>query len=123
MIRRPPRSTRTDTLFPYTTLFRSGRGNPGTFNIAKGPADPVTGAQLETVTGSTFNIPATGTTLGAAGHLLGLDILSTLNLAENAGKVVTLAEPNLVALSGETASFLAGGDFPIAASNGITGTQ
>src|SRR3546814_7076769 len=34
MIRRPPRSTRTDTLFPYTTLFRSrrlrvvGRGRP-----------------------------------------------------------------------------------------------
>src|SRR3546814_5990497 len=33
MIRRPPRSTRTDTLFPYTTLFRShvadgGQGSP-----------------------------------------------------------------------------------------------
>src|SRR3546814_7054541 len=29
IIRRPPRSTRTDTLFPYTTLFRSGiRGRP-----------------------------------------------------------------------------------------------
>src|SRR3546814_10562280 len=28
MIRRPPRSTRTDTLFPYTTLFRSGQGAP-----------------------------------------------------------------------------------------------
>src|SRR3546814_6683353 len=28
MIRRPPRSTRTDTLFPYTTLFRSDR-RPG----------------------------------------------------------------------------------------------
>src|SRR3546814_12012734 len=27
MIRRPPRSTRTDTLFPYTTLFRSGRAH------------------------------------------------------------------------------------------------
>src|SRR3546814_1444410 len=26
MIRRPPRSTRTDTLFPYTTLFRSDQG-------------------------------------------------------------------------------------------------
>src|SRR3546814_3965783 len=25
MLRRPPRSTRTDTLFPYTTLFRSGQ--------------------------------------------------------------------------------------------------
>src|SRR3546814_2622831 len=30
MIRRPPRSTRTDTLFPYTTLFRS---------LADGPSD------------------------------------------------------------------------------------
>src|SRR3546814_955981 len=29
MIRRPPRSTRTDTLFPYTTLFRSGVGRGG----------------------------------------------------------------------------------------------
>src|SRR3546814_2178435 len=29
MIRRPPRSTRTDTLFPYTTLFRSGGRNGG----------------------------------------------------------------------------------------------
>src|SRR3546814_17024327 len=29
MIRRPPRSTRTDTLFPYTTLFRSGHGAVG----------------------------------------------------------------------------------------------
>src|SRR3546814_14971093 len=28
MIRRPPRSTRTDTLFPYTTLFRSPRRSP-----------------------------------------------------------------------------------------------
>src|SRR3546814_16617342 len=28
MIRRPPRSTRTDTLFPYTTLFRSTRPGP-----------------------------------------------------------------------------------------------
>src|SRR3546814_3042096 len=29
MIRRPPRSTRTDTLFPYTTLFRSIAYSPG----------------------------------------------------------------------------------------------
>src|SRR3546814_3020793 len=28
MIRRPPRSTRTDTLFPYTTLFRSHTAQP-----------------------------------------------------------------------------------------------
>src|SRR3546814_7765071 len=33
MIRRPPRSTRTDTLFPYTTLFRS-RHAPGVADLA-----------------------------------------------------------------------------------------
>src|SRR3546814_3976380 len=31
MIRRPPRSTRTDTLFPYTTLFRSAHFGPEYF--------------------------------------------------------------------------------------------
>src|SRR3546814_7233752 len=31
MIRRPPRSTRTDTLFPYTTLFRSAQYPPRAF--------------------------------------------------------------------------------------------
>src|SRR3546814_9497672 len=36
MIRRPPRSTRTDTLFPYTTLFRSRRPGPGR-RVADGP--------------------------------------------------------------------------------------
>src|SRR3546814_4020949 len=36
MIRRPPRSTRTDTLFPYTTLFRSFEGAPAA--VAYGPA-------------------------------------------------------------------------------------
>src|SRR3546814_4191837 len=33
MIRRPPRSTRTDTLFPYTTLFRSGFTNSSSAGI------------------------------------------------------------------------------------------
>src|SRR3546814_9884219 len=36
MIRRPPRSTRTDTLFPYTTLFRSKGVWIGTIHAAKG---------------------------------------------------------------------------------------
>src|SRR3546814_7882855 len=34
MIRRPPRSTRTDTLFPYTTLFRSRRAGAGAGRLA-----------------------------------------------------------------------------------------
>src|SRR3546814_17334931 len=35
MIRRPPRSTRTDTLFPYTTLFRSTRKRKGSHAKAR----------------------------------------------------------------------------------------
>src|SRR3546814_15712446 len=35
MIRRPPRSTRTDTLFPYTTLFRSLRAGDGIAQAAR----------------------------------------------------------------------------------------
>src|SRR3546814_15858967 len=42
MIRRPPRSTRTDTLFPYTTLFRSYDAQSGSYgNLVKaGVIDP-----------------------------------------------------------------------------------
>src|SRR3546814_19448276 len=39
MIRRPPRSTRTDTLFPYTTLFRS-RGTSGRGAAGKAARQP-----------------------------------------------------------------------------------
>src|SRR3546814_3324753 len=38
MIRRPPRSTRTDTLFPYTTLFRSKSAS----SVPVFPTEPVT---------------------------------------------------------------------------------
>src|SRR3546814_15961458 len=38
MIRRPPRSTRTDTLFPYTTLFRSHRTGARLAAAARRPA-------------------------------------------------------------------------------------
>src|SRR3546814_4034148 len=41
MIRRPPRSTRTDTLFPYTTLFRSG-GRCHAQRSARSDQDPRT---------------------------------------------------------------------------------
>jgi pilus assembly protein CpaC len=63
------------------------------------------------------------TTMGLAGKLLGVDIAGALDLNENNGLVTTLAEPTLVALSGETASFLAGGEFPIPTAQGINGTS
>ena len=62
---------------------------------------------------------AGGTTVGAAGKLFGLDLIGTLDLAESDGLVTTLAEPNLTALSGETASFLAGGEFPVPISQAL----
>src|SRR3546814_3365899 len=40
MIRRPPRSTRTDTLFPYTTLFRSGETARRPRGLLPAPASP-----------------------------------------------------------------------------------
>src|SRR3546814_5419877 len=45
MIRRPPRSTRTDTLFPYTTLFRSSQ-------IAKMAPNTANGTAVTTASGS-----------------------------------------------------------------------
>src|SRR3546814_20519585 len=49
MIRRPPRSTRTDTLFPYTTLFLS-KGIE-TVNGASGSVATELGGNIETVNG------------------------------------------------------------------------
>jgi pilus assembly protein CpaC len=42
-------------------------------------------------------------------------VTATLRAMESAGVVRTLAEPNLTAISGESASFLAGGEFPVPA--------
>src|SRR3546814_14245065 len=43
MIRRPPRSTRTDTLFPYTTLFRSKENRKADFGNALQVGSPLQG--------------------------------------------------------------------------------
>lgn len=53
---------------------------------------------------------------GSAGQTVSagpLDITATMDLLAEEGLVSLLAEPNLTAVSGETATFLAGGEFPI----------
>lgn len=75
-----------------------------------------TGQQLPSQPGLVTGT-GTGSTIAAFGKFLGLDIASALDLAEQDGLVTTLAEPNLTALSGETASFLAGGEFPLVTSS------
>lgn len=89
-------------------------------NSLKLPFDPRTGQFL--FGGTAFNFtPAGGaaTALNFAGKLAGIDLASALDVLEQDGVVTMLAEPNLTALSGETASFLAGGEFPIAVSTGL----
>jgi pilus assembly protein CpaC len=68
-----------------------------------------------TGTGTQFfgqNINGVGK-LNLGGRLLGLNILSQLDAGENEGFVTTLASPTLTAISGQTASFIAGGEIPI----------
>jgi pilus assembly protein CpaC len=111
-------------------LSRSNNSSGFVFGAAQGSAGTITDvAPINATTGlpqSTTKYAfqqGAGTTLGFAGHLLGLDLLSTLKLNEQVGAVHTLAEPNLTALSGETASFLAGGEFPIPTSSGLNGVS
>jgi pilus assembly protein CpaC len=75
--------------------------------ITSPPSDPSTDPSSGVIRG------LIGTTLGLRKNLFGLDLIGRLNLAETDGLAATLAEPNLTALSGETASFLAGGEFPV----------
>lgn len=77
------------------------------------------GATAGAAASSVLSAVTNGTTLGAAGKLLGVDILSSLDLGERDGQVSTLANPNITVISGETGSFLAGGEIPIPISQGL----
>ena len=88
------------------------------------PFDPATGQFVLGGTQYDFKRQSLGqTALQAAGRLFGLDIAAGFDLAERIGLVTTLSEPNLTALSGETADFLAGGEFPIPISQGLGNTS
>ena len=60
--------------------------------------------------------PVNGECSGAPNNIQG-----TLQALENVGLIHTLAEPNLTAVSGETAKFLAGGEFPVPVSRDLQG--
>lgn len=94
-------------------LFGAFRGrNIGTISAP----DPTTGAVTVSPTALIDK-----TTLTAAGRLFGVDLLGALDMGERTGMVATLAQPNLTTVSGETADFLAGGEFPIPVPNPMTG--
>lgn len=105
------------------TIFNVGQGRQGTITTIPGtPGDTsilATGGKPGDTLYTFPSATSIGTSLGLAGHFLGLDILSSLDLGETDGQVTTLANPNLTALSGETGTFLAGGEIPIPVSQGL----
>ena len=99
------------------TVFAPGTGVAFGDLVVPG-VDPNTGAIIEQ-SGSSFTGISPGTTIAGVGEFLGLDLAGALDLGERRGLVTTLSQPNLTALSGETAEFLAGGEFPIPLSQGL----
>ncbi len=91
---------------------------PGTA-VCTTPSCSVTLPGGTVVPGTSITRISPGTTIGGVTRFLGLDIGAALDMAEREGLVTTLSEPNLTALSGETAQFLAGGEFPIPLSQGL----
>ena len=90
------------------------------FGVAQGAGIvPPTIGEDGSVTPAKVIRSALGTTLTGSGKLFGVDLLGSLDIAAKDGLVTVLAEPNLTALSGETASFLAGGEFPIPVSQSL----
>ena len=109
----------------------SGRA-PGTIttdpNLPLGVGGAVQGYTIDPISGQLVQRPGTNitkgserTTLGFLTKLLGLDIVGALDLGERIGQVTSLANPNLTAMSGETGTFLAGGEIPIPIAQGLGG--
>ena len=110
--------------------FQGAFGNGASFSSSTGTKTVTTTAPDGTITETVIPNPpelALGAIVDSFGILSrmfrigGLNIDATLNALERKGAVTTLAEPTLVALSGETASFLAGGEFPIPVAQGGAG--
>ncbi len=96
------------------------------FGVGNAPSgyviDPISG-KVALTPGTSVGALNASNTLAGMGRLFGMNILGALDAAETAGLVTTLAQPNLTALSGETADFLAGGEYPIPISQGLGTTS
>lgn len=89
---------------------------------AERPYDPLTGQFVTRPLLENIIRPLEdAATIGLGGTLFGVPILAALDMAERTGMVTTLAQPNLTTVSGETADFLAGGEYPIPVPDPMTG--
>ena len=111
------------------SLAKEISGNLETFDTARAGGrlytanrgrDIVTGTPNATGgTSYTFNALPGINSIGTIGKLFGIDVAAAFDLAERSGLIATLAEPNLTTVSGETAEFRAGGQYPFPVSSGL----
>src|SRR3546814_915150 len=95
MIRRPPRSTRTDTLFPYTTLFRSVTSGKYSGNIL--PPQTIGDGKREAIVGFLKEWKSNPNDCYGYG-----DHISDLPLLESVGfPVVVARDPTLITVAQE----------------------
>ena len=105
--------------FGLNTKLLFDTGDSFAIGAGSGPSATATVAAVPEPLGRVADVSITSA--AATGFLAGGLALATGNLAlaldldalEKKGLLKTLAEPNLIALSGDTASFLAGGEFPV----------
>jgi pilus assembly protein CpaC len=86
--------------------------NYGTAIVNFNNTNPFTALGRPLVAGNATGIGLGSTTVGG---ITVPSVTATIRAMENAGVIRTLAEPNLTAISGEAATFIAGGEFPIPA--------
>ena len=107
----------------WSVLSDNGKlqGNTGDGTSTHPFTDPTTGQVLGTqiLRGSVADSFAI---ISRTFRAFGANFNVQLDALESKGAITTLAEPTLVALSGETANFLAGGEFPIPVAQGSGGT-
>src|SRR3546814_14672176 len=81
MIRRPPRSTRTDTLFPYTTLFRSTAGEAMLVRRLADAGAPALAASLQGIPPTSAHWDAIDVRLRSEEHTSELQSLMRISYA------------------------------------------
>jgi pilus assembly protein CpaC len=89
-------------------------------NWQKAFGNTASSVQFQTTNPVTIMGESTNTLI--VGKMLANSAFATINALEQEGFITSLAEPNLVAMSGQTASFLAGGEFPVPISGASSST-
>ena len=111
----------TDNALPLTGVALGGLPTAG---VIAGPAANLFSAAIDSPGGLGFPVPGPGAGFGNSGVATGWQsgqqsVDGVLRALERDGLVKLLAEPNLTAVSGEPAKFLAGGEFPIPVVDGL----